>query len=212
LKTRFPAWLAVLLPLALVLAALREKASHLVQFAIAFAMAFLLVLQFRLWDDLCDVERDRVEHSERVLGRSAALWPFWGLFGLLMAINLFLAALVRGSWAAAMLLGTHVLLAAWYGARSQLPWLPVVNYHIVLLKYPLFVWMLGAISAADIFNPRHFISAALVYLALCIYEVAHDRQLWQLRAAQFCLAVECVLLAALGCWAFLSGGWLRFWP
>jgi 4-hydroxybenzoate polyprenyltransferase len=212
LKTRFPAWLAILLPLVLVLAALRERVSLSVQFAAAFGMAVLLVLEFRLWDDLSDVERDRHVHPQRALCRSASLRPFWGLVFLLMAFNFCLAMLVRGWWAAAMLLGLHILLAAWYAWRERARWRPVANYHVVLLKYPLIVWMLGAITAADIGDPPLLCSAAMVYLSLCIYEVAHDGQLRQLRAARICLAVESVLLAAVGCWALLSLEWLRFWP
>jgi hypothetical protein len=212
LTSRFPAWLALLLPLGLALAALREKASHFAQFAISFTMALLLVFELRLWDDLCDVDRDRSEHPERVLGGSASLWPFWALVGLLMAINFALAILLRGWLVAAMLLGLHVLLAAWYGVRSQTPWLPVVSYHVVVLKYPVIVWMLGALTAADLVGPPLLLSAAMVYLILCIYEVAHDKQLRQLRSAQFIAAVEFVLLVALGCWAILSAGWLRLPP
>jgi 4-hydroxybenzoate polyprenyltransferase len=211
-KTRFPAWLAALLPLVLVLAALRGRVSFSAEFAIAFTMALLLVLEFRLWDDLCDVNRDRRVHPERVLCRSASLRPFWGLALVLMALNFGLAALVRGRWAAAVLLGLHVLLAAWYGWRGPANGRPILNYHVVLLKYPVIVWMLGAIAAADINDPPLWISAAMVYLALCIYEVVHDRQLRQARSAQICLAVESVLLAAVGCLVLLSAGWLRFQP
>jgi len=210
LKTRFPAWLAVLLPLLLVLAALRERVSFSAQSAAAFGMALLLVLEFRLWDDLCDVQRDRHLHPKRVLCQSNSLRPFWALLVLLTAINFGLAVLVRGWWAATMLLGLHVLLAAWYGWREHAKWRPVVNYHFVLLKYPLIVWMLGAITAADIVDPPLVFSASIVYLGLCIFEVAHDGQLRQLRGAKTVMAVESLLLAAVGCLAFLSAGWYRF--
>lgn len=210
-KTRFPAWLAILLPLVLVVAALREKALQFGQLAIAFTMALLLVLEFRLWDDLCDVELDRISHPERVLCRVTTLQPVWALCGLLMAINVGCAWLARGWWAAATLAGLHGLLAAWYGCRGR-SHRPVSHYHVVLLKYPVFVWILGGIRPADAFDPRLFLSAALVYLGLCLYEVAHDGQLRRLRMAQICLAIESVLLAALGCWAFLSFGWFRSWP
>jgi hypothetical protein len=212
LTSRFPAWLALLLPLGLALAALREKASHFAQFAISFTMALLLVFELRLWDDLCDIDRDRSEHPERVLGGSASLWPFWALVGLLMAINFALAILLRGWLVAAVLLGMHVLLAAWYGVRRQIQWLPVVNYHVMLLKYPVIVWMLGALTVTDFVGPPLLLAAAMAYLALCIYEVAHDKQLRQLRRAQIIAAVESVLLVALGCSSFLPAGWLRLPP
>jgi hypothetical protein len=106
----------------------------------------------------------------------------------------------------------HVLLAAWYGVRRQIQWLPVVNYHVMLLKYPVIVWMLGALTVTDFVGPPLLLAAAMAYLALCIYEVAHDKQLRQLRRAQIIAAVESVLLVALGCSSFLPAGWLRLPP
>src|SRR4029453_16720699 len=104
-----------LLPLVLVLAALQQKSSSSADFAVAYTMALLLVVEFRLWDDLCDVEVDRLEHPDRVLCQLASLGPFWGLVILLAVINFGLAVIVRAWWAAAPLMGLHVLLAVWYG-------------------------------------------------------------------------------------------------
>jgi 4-hydroxybenzoate polyprenyltransferase len=212
LRTRFPVWLAVLLPLVLVLAALRERVVRPAESAVALLIALLLVVELRLWDDLCDVESDRHAHADRVLCRSPSLRRFWGLFLLLMAVNFALAALWRGWWSVAMLLGLHVLLAVWYGWRGQAHLGPVVNYHVVLLKYPMIVLMLGAVTAADIVRTPLVLSALMVYLGMCIYEVAHDVRLRQLRSAQICLAVECLLLAVIGCLALLFAGWYCFWP
>ena len=55
--------------------------------AAAYVMALLLVLELRLWDDLCDLELDRQIHPDRVLCQSASVRPFLGLFFILMAIN-----------------------------------------------------------------------------------------------------------------------------
>src|SRR5687767_11990474 len=86
-RERFPAWLALSLPLVLVLAALREKSVLPAEFAAAFLMAALLVFELRLWDDLADLELDRQFHPERVLCRSASARPFLALLFVLIAIN-----------------------------------------------------------------------------------------------------------------------------
>jgi hypothetical protein len=211
LKTRFPIWLALPLPLVLMLAALRARSIDPAQAAIALGMALLLVLELRLWDDLCDVPLDRQTHPERVLCRTASLRTFWDLFSLLAAINLSLAWLLRGWWAAALLLGLHLLLAAWYGWRGTTNCQPVTNYHVVLLKYPIIVGVLGAATDTQFLSAPLALAASIVYLAMCILEVAHDARLRQLPTARICLAVESLLLAALGCWALSSAAWPSFW-
>jgi 4-hydroxybenzoate polyprenyltransferase len=204
-------WLAILLPLTLVLAALRERVTNLAESAPAWWLALLLVLQLRLWDDLRDVEQDRQIHPERVLCQAVSLRPFWGLLFVLMAINLGLAMLLRGWHAVVLLLGLHSLLATWYGWRGSANTWPAFNYHVVLLKYPLIVWMLGAVTVADVVSAPLVVSTVVVYLGVCIFEVAHDPQLWRLRSAQVCLSVECLLLAAIGCLMVLFERF-RFWP
>jgi len=52
----------------------------------------------------------------------------------------------------------------------------------------------------------------MVYLAMCIYEVLHDGRLRALREGRVCLAVDCLLLAAVGCLAMLSAVWFRNSP
>jgi 4-hydroxybenzoate polyprenyltransferase len=211
-RTRFPLWLAASLPLLLVLAALRERVAFDSETAVAFVMALALVLALRLWDDLCDRELDRQVHPERVLCQAASVGPFVGLLVVLIAINFALAMLLRGWWAAAILLGLHALLTVWYALRDRCNWGPVANYHIVLLKYPLIALMLGARTASEIASAPILFSAGAVYLGLCIVEAAHDARLRRLRAARIALAIECLLLAALGCLAAQSAGWLSHWP
>ena len=175
-------------------------------------MALLLVFELRLWDDLCDVDFDRQAHPERVLCQAASVRPFWRAFFVLAAINFGLAQLFRGFWAVAILVGLHLLLACWYGLRGAPNSAPIMNYHVVLLKYPVVVWMLGAQTAAELLSASLAISAVMVYVGLCVFETLHDGRLWRLPLTRVCLAVEFVLLAALGCWAVSSAGWLLRWP
>ena len=209
-RTRFPAWLALLLPLLLVLLALRERIVVPAEFAAAYALALLLVFELRLWDDLCDREIDQQEHPERVLCRAASVRSFLGLLFVTIAINFVLAALLRPWWSLVALVAIHLLLAIWYRFREQILPERIANYHVVLLKYPVIVWILGARTAVDRASLPLLYSLAAAYLGLCIYEVAHDASLRKLRGARICLAVECLLLAAVGCLAAYSAGWLRF--
>lgn len=211
-RERFPAWLALLLPLALVLAALREKSVLPAESAAAFLMAALLVFELRLWDDLCDLEVDRQLHPERVLCRATSVRPFLRLLFVLIAINFALVGLLRSWWGVALLLTLHILLLAWYQCRNLISLGPLANYHVVLLKYPLIVLILGMATAADLFSLPHLLSAGLVYLALCTYEMLHDARLKALPGARLCLAVDCLLLAAVGCLAVLSAVWFRNSP
>src|SRR4051812_43749345 len=93
ISTRFPPRIALLLPLMLVLFALRERIVNPRECALGFVIALLLVLELRLWDDLCDRECDRHNHPERLLCRTESVRPFLVLLSLLMMLNFGLLAL-----------------------------------------------------------------------------------------------------------------------
>jgi hypothetical protein len=104
-------------------------------------LAALLVVTFRLWDDLADLPHDRRQYPQRVLARSTALRWFWSL---LLALALLCAgALAELGGMPALLLytGLCLMLAAVYYA----PWLRQRRFarnQLVLLKYPLFIALL----------------------------------------------------------------------
>ena len=210
IRTRFPAWLALLLPLLLALLASRERIVMPLEFAAAYLLALLLVFELRLWDDLFDREIDRQQHPDRVLCRAASVRPFLGLLFVTTAINFVLTAVLRPWWSLVALLALHLFLAIWYHVRDQTLAGRIANYHVVLLKYPVIIWILGARTVTDCASPPLLFSLAAAYLGLCVYEVAHDASLRKLRVARICLAVESLLLAAVGCLAAYSAGWLRF--
>ena len=70
LRERFRLRLFIPLALLIAAAAIVPPASW-TSFAIDFAVALLLLAQFRMWDDLADRGRDRIEHPGRVLVRDA---------------------------------------------------------------------------------------------------------------------------------------------
>lgn len=199
LRTRFPAWLVLVLPLLMVAPAIvGGRVINGLDAAIAFGMAVLLFVELRLWDDLCDREQDCRERPLRVLCRVASLRPFIGLLVVLMLANLVAVALRLPWQASAWLLGLHGHLATWYTVRATVKAGPVANYHAVLLKYPICGLLLALNSQAA--TLQLYASAAVVYLVLCIAEVLHDGRLRARRSAWICLWIELTLLCMVLAW------------
>jgi hypothetical protein len=171
-------------PLALVLAlaasagAGRPRVERLGRDAL---LALLLLLQFRLWDDLADLPWDRVDHPARVLCRAATHGPFRAaIVGFAGASALLLARPSghRQPPALAGLLGFAALNAgffAWYAGPGRRHSGTALGAHIVILKYPAFVALLrGSDRPAD---AAFGLACAGVYLALCAHEHLDDERL-----------------------------------
>lgn len=138
----------------------------------AAVLMALIVVQFRLWDDLSDRDRDRVTHPNRVLV-SADPRPFQRLAGALAAAGLAVAWGLGGGGPLLALTGLNLVFAALYaGIRPQLNE-TVWRFPVLLAKYPAFV----AIVAFAIGRPaagRMTVAALLVYGAAQIYEAIHS--------------------------------------
>ncbi len=153
---------------------------------VMLVVAFSLIAQFRLWDDLVDRERDRGAHPERVLSGASDTTPFvaavWGL-GAVNGIALY----ALSGWAALSgLLVLHGALELWYRHRALRD---LIHDHVLLLKYPVFVMLLGSPAS----NSGLLVSTSvLVYAALCAFELL-DRGAgsWGRRCV---LALHCVVL------------------
>jgi len=132
----------------------------------------LLVLQFRLWDDLEDRDRDRVAHPERVLVRHSTA-PFWRLLaGLALASFGLVGVLSIAAVAGLVLLDS----AFWLIYRRVRTRVSDATWRFRLLpdKYPAFVW----ITAAAIGSPlpdRLFPCLLFMWASACTYEALHDR-------------------------------------
>lgn len=150
--------LRLFLPLSLVLAAIGRPTS-LALFVGATASALLLVLAFRVWDDLEDRARDAWDHPDRVIVSTERTAPF-------VALGLALGALGAVASARVAVLGAAaVALLLWYRLRGGE--VQLFGGHVVLLKYP-------AIAFAVAPNPPRPIVLAALYLALCVYEAFDD--------------------------------------
>jgi hypothetical protein len=87
------------------------------------------------------------------------------------------------------------VLFVWYRVRGRFRAGGIVNYHVVLLKYPVTVYVLGSPSREA--NLSHLLMAmVLVYLCFCIYEVLHDADLYTAHGARTALALEMCALGA----------------
>jgi hypothetical protein len=138
-------------------------------------LATLLLLQFRLWDDLEDRERDRAAHPDRVLV-CASPSPFRRLLAALCLVNVALMA-ATGSRSAPG--GLALLnLAFWLAYRRMRPRLPdfVWRFQVLLFKYPAFVGLLAAAIGTPL-SGRSIAAALAVYATACAYEVLHDRRI-----------------------------------
>jgi hypothetical protein len=141
-------------------------------FGAALGVMTLLFMQFRLWDDLEDLDRDRATHPDRVLVASRRR-PFQVLLVMLTAAAGFaLAARGRALFAFGIL--CVVFLGAYRFVRPRVAdahW----RYGVLLLKYPAFV----GVVALGLGRPdaSRLVAAALAaYLVTSLYEAwHHDR-------------------------------------
>ena len=193
-RTRLP--VGIYLPLALFLYTAGVAAGRRIDarsFALGLTLAYTLLLQFRLWDDLNSRGQDRLEHPERVLSKVKALLPFHKLFFLSLVFNcavLFLEPDFRPKLAGFIALNGGLLL--WYRRRLGLSLNKIINSHVVLAKYPLFVYLLSDTSRAA--STPYLLSLSVVYLCFCVYELLHDKTLWTAPWARRVLGVEMLAL------------------
>jgi hypothetical protein len=143
--------------------------------SVAVSLTVTLLLQFRLWDDLQDRERDRLSHPERLLVRSDPS-PFQFACGALVVANPLLVAAAGSLTAAAALVGLDLFFWLAYahlrGRLSDRSW----RFHILLLKYPVFVGLVSAVLGS-VPTWRVLAASSVIYICACAYETLHDRQL-----------------------------------
>ncbi|MEE3370523.1 MAG: hypothetical protein VX346_14385 [Planctomycetota bacterium] len=160
-------------------------------------LAALLLTQFRIWDDLADVPLDRRIQPNRTLCNTSHRRSFQVIVIVLAAAAASLVTNPADPTALSLLGGLTLLMICWYWFPPRPTW-SGLNYHIVLLKYPVFILLIGSRG-----NPLSGHTASLrvvvaVYLLLCVFEVFHDRMLRQ--RTRFCVlaSVEAFLLICVG--------------
>jgi 4-hydroxybenzoate polyprenyltransferase len=188
-RTRLP-W-AVFVPLAICLRLVTGAIGDSLAWA-SCAFAWLLLVQFRLLDDLMDRHRDAADHPERVLVRASYVRPFGLLLLLLTALNGFLAGLSSPQFLLMYCVLT-ALQSAWYILRQNFAIPEGLHVHVLLTKYPMFVYLVHPSHQA---SPSWLVLGG-VYLALCVYEGLHDRRRRADPTARLILALESAALCGL---------------
>jgi hypothetical protein len=135
-------------------------------------LSLLLLLQWRLWDDLEDRDRDRATHPNRVLVRTSPT-PFRRALIVLSAINAVLVAVGDSRVALVQIaLLNGVSCAAYRSARLRIPdvaW----RFAILPIKYPVFVTTLATVLGAP--PPGRLVTVAAVsFASACGYEALHN--------------------------------------
>jgi 4-hydroxybenzoate polyprenyltransferase len=189
------------LPLAVVLSVVGvlggERMPSLWRAIAGIGVAFASVLALRILDDTADLDRDRRNHPGRVTVTAPSLWPLWVLAAVVFcALLVRLAARDPSAEPALLLLGVGLGLVAWYVIRSPLGAGPLVNAHVVHLKYPLIALVAGA-SGPIALNAPTIAALAALYFGLCIREALDDPQIRGVRASRWVIGVELTLLAGL---------------
>jgi len=159
----------------------------------AIPAALILVWQFRLWDDLEDLPFDRIHHPDRVLG----VTRIRGGFAVINAAGLLLAgatlAIVAEAAQALAYAALVAALAAGYRLMRTRPDRRLVRAHLVLVKYPVFVFVAAAPPVVSQAVPV----AAVLYLGLCLFEVLDDPVLRGIRAGRALVIAEGIAIAGI---------------
>lgn len=198
MKSRVPA--GTYLPLALLLCTASWATGwppSLSAWVINFALACTLLIQFRLWDDLNDLERDRLDYPQRVLSKTASLTPFRLALAALFALNFALLAFTRPWPILSIFLILNAGFFVWYRASAFFRINNAFGYHVVLLKYPTFVFLIAPVGDGTL-TPAATCAMGMIYFCFCVYEVLHDLRLHPIRGTFHLLAIEMVALQLAG--------------
>ena len=138
--------------------------------SLSFLLLTLLVLQFRLWDDLEDRERDRRSHRDRVIVRSN-VEPFRWLLAAFSAAAVAVAAATGLGVLTAVVTVDVLGVVAYRAIRPRVPDV-VWRFPILLAKYPAFV-AVTAMAMGGQSWPRLALATLAVMTGACVYEAVH---------------------------------------
>jgi 4-hydroxybenzoate polyprenyltransferase len=158
------------------------------EFAAAALTALLLMLAFRIWDDIEDRQRDAHEHPQRVTVVADSVTPL-AVLALVVAIaGVSIVALGPRAVSRLGVVGAAgLVIGGWYRLRPG-DSRGVANGHVVLLKYPAIAYAMSPVA------PPIAVIAA-VYLAICVYEVVGDPTLRASHVARRIAMSESVLVS-----------------
>lgn len=196
LHTRFPVTQFIPLALFLAVAGLAPAPpAQLLNWVLCGTLALALVLQFRLWDDIADLEYDRRTHPGRVLCQTRKLKPFLVAAATLSAVNAAVIAWLPGNGLKlTAYFALCTLLLAWYRWRPPAMSGSLINTQVILAKYPVIAWLVST-RTADIEPALLFSCLLSVYLIFNLFEILDDDRLRRSPAAAASFLAHLVLLA-----------------
>jgi hypothetical protein len=163
----------------------------------SLATALIMLLAFRLWDDLCDRDRDRTAHPERVLARAGRTMPFVVTLVVAHLVNAFALGCIAPARA-----GAYLALVAVYGIHyaTRDPEPGVAAAHVGLVKYAVFVLLVRPPGVR--IDGGLLLAAALVYLCFAVHELDHDVKL-RGRPASLAFVFDALALSVVA-WAMIG--------
>lgn len=192
-RSRFP--LGMFLPLAMFLyvASLATGwPTSPLSWVASFLFAISLLFQFRLWDDLSDIANDRLDHPKRVLSQASSLTSFRWVLIATFVLNSSIIVLTKPWSGVIAFLMLNAAFLFWYWLKNEIQISDVANYHVVLIKYPVFVLLLGSMESN--LSIQLCCAMCLVYLCFCVFEVLHDQSRFPFRRTALLLAFEMTML------------------
>ena len=115
-----------------------------------------------------DRDYDLIHHPHRVLSQCDRASSFYGLVvAAALTSSVLLLLLSRPIAPFLLLCGAKLL---WYAQVPGRTRRTILGRHVLLLKYPAFVWLI-----APAHPPQLFVSMFIVYVSSAVYEVLHDR-------------------------------------
>lgn len=160
------------------------------EWCLRWILALCLVVQFRLWDDLADVESDRVLHPSRVLCQAHSHQVFWRILGTLWIVNSVLIATFKSYTSLGVFLVLNVAYVLWYSMPRKVSNDHVIVHSMVLVKYPVFVFLLNGSHTDTRLGLSHCYGMLATFLCFCAYELQHDERLRVNRHVASLLACE----------------------
>jgi 4-hydroxybenzoate polyprenyltransferase len=168
-------------------------------FALAALTAFLLVLAFRVWDDLEDRAYDANQHPTRITVVAGSVAPLGWLACALVALAASLViATPKAPLRLTALCASALVLAVWYRSRSQQR-RGLANSHVVLLKYPALAFAAVPVSPS-------LTALGVLYVGLCAYEAVDDPSLRRSLVARRLAISEVALMSTIIAGVRLLGG------
>jgi len=164
IRTRIVLWRVALLWLVVLAATFAAGTRNALTWTL-FVTAVLIV-QFRLWDDLEDLPHDRFHAPQRVLVRCTRLQPFRLAFATSVGVVAAALALLQDREHAAAYLVLLAALATIYRMTDGTGPQRALRAQLVLLKYAGFVLLLADEPAA----PRALVTASALYATLAVQE------------------------------------------